>query len=67
MQRINRILEKNTERQNPKQSLWSAVLAFMLISAVMLSIFWTDSSFDVNAQTRQEIKNGNRICFDSAG
>ena len=50
MQRVNRILQKNTERQNPKQSLWSASLAFLLISAVMLAIFWTDSGFDVNAQ-----------------
>jgi beta-lactamase regulating signal transducer with metallopeptidase domain len=56
MQRINRILEKNTERQNPKQSLWSASLAFLLISAVMLSIFWTDSSFDVNAQNKTRDK-----------
>jgi beta-lactamase regulating signal transducer with metallopeptidase domain/peptidoglycan/xylan/chitin deacetylase (PgdA/CDA1 family) len=56
MQRINRILEKNTERQNPKQSLWSASLAFLLISAVVLSVFWTDSSFDVNAQGKSKDK-----------
>ncbi|HXH68818.1 MAG TPA: M56 family metallopeptidase [Pyrinomonadaceae bacterium] len=52
MQRIHRILQKNTERQNPKQTLWSASLAFLLISAVVLSVFWTDSGFDVNAQTK---------------
>jgi hypothetical protein len=56
MQRINRILEKNTERQNPKQSLWSASLAFLLISAVVLSVFWTDSSFEVNAQSKARDK-----------
>ncbi|MDQ3372476.1 MAG: M56 family metallopeptidase, partial [Acidobacteriota bacterium] len=56
MLRINRILEKNTERQNPKQTLWSASLAFLLISAVVLSVFWTDSSFDVNAQSKGKNK-----------
>jgi hypothetical protein len=57
MLRINRILEKNTERQNPKHTLWSAVgLAFLLISAVVLSVFWTDSSFDVNAQGKPKDK-----------
>jgi len=56
MLRINRILEKNTERQNPKQTLWSASLAFLLISAVVSSIFWTDSSFDVNAQSKLKNK-----------
>ncbi|MEJ7698910.1 MAG: M56 family metallopeptidase [Pyrinomonadaceae bacterium] len=56
MLRINRILEKNTERQNPKQTLWSASLAFLLISAVVLSVFWTDSSFDVNAQGKPKDK-----------
>jgi len=56
MQRINRILQKNTERQNPKQTLWSASLAFLLISAVMLSVFWTDSGFDVNAQSKTRNK-----------
>jgi beta-lactamase regulating signal transducer with metallopeptidase domain len=56
MQRINRILEKNTERQNPKQSLWSASLAFLLISAVVFSVFWTDSGFDVNAQVKTRDK-----------
>ncbi len=53
MQRINRILEKNAERQNRKQTLWSAgSLAFLLISAVVFAIFWNGSSFDVNAQIK---------------
>ncbi len=56
MQRINRILEKNTERQKPKQSLWSASLAFLLISAVMFGVFWTGSGFDVNAQGKTRDK-----------
>ena len=56
MQRINRILEKNTERQNSKQTLWSASLAFVLISAVLTTVFWTDSSFDVNAQSKSKDK-----------
>jgi hypothetical protein len=56
MQRINRILEKNTERQNPQKSLWSASLAFLLISALMLSVFWTDSGFDVNVQSKAKDK-----------
>jgi len=56
MLRINRILEKNTERQNPKQTLWSAGLAFLLISALMASLFWSDSGFDVNAQSKPKNK-----------
>lgn len=57
MQRVNRILEKNTERQNRKHSLWSAgSLAFLLISALVLGLFWSDSSIDVNAQTKAGIK-----------
>ncbi len=57
MLRINRILEKNTERQNPKHTLWSAVgLALLLISALMTSLFWSDSSFDVNAQSKGKNK-----------
>ena len=56
MQRINRILEKNAERQNSQKSLWSASLAFLLISAVAFGIFWNGSSFDVNAQGRARDK-----------
>ena len=56
MLRINRILQKNTERQNPKQTLWSAGLALMLISAVLTNVFWSDSSFDVNAQSQPKNK-----------
>ncbi len=57
MLRIQRILRKNAEGQNPKQSLWSAVsLVFVLISAVLLTVFWNDSSFNVNAQSRTKDK-----------
>lgn len=57
MQRINRILQKNTERQKNKQSLWSAgSLAFLLISAVVFSVFWTGSGFDVNAESKPRDK-----------
>ncbi len=52
MQRINRILEKNTERQNSKQSFWSASLAFLLISAVLISVFWAETSVSVNAENK---------------
>jgi beta-lactamase regulating signal transducer with metallopeptidase domain len=57
MLRINRILEKNTERQNPKHTLWSAVgLALLLISAISTTLFWSDSRFDVNAQSKMKNK-----------
>jgi len=53
MQRIERILQKNTERQlNSKHSLWSASLALLLFSVVLTSIFSTQTSVPVNAQTK---------------
>lgn len=60
MQRIERILEKNAESGgNSKQTLWSAAgLAFLLVSALMLSVFWTGTGAAVNAQTK--IINGNK-------
>jgi len=61
MQRIEKILQKNAERRrhNSKQTLWSAgSLAFALISAVLLTVFWAGTDASVNAQT--EIKSGNK-------
>jgi len=53
MQRIEKILQKNAERQSFKQTLWSAAsLALLLISAVMLTVFWTGTGASVNAQTK---------------
>ena len=51
MQRIAKILEKNTETR-AANSLWSAMLALTLISAVVLGVFSTDSASFVNAQTK---------------
>ncbi len=60
MQRIQRILQKNAERRgNSKQTLWSAAsLAFLLISALLTTIFWSGTGASVNAQTK--IMNENK-------
>ncbi|MDQ6785202.1 MAG: polysaccharide deacetylase family protein [Acidobacteriota bacterium] len=53
MQRIERILQKNTEKQlNSKHSLWSAGLALLLFSVILTSVFSTQTSVPVNAQTK---------------
>lgn len=52
MQRIERIIEKNTEMQaNSKQSFWSASLALLLISAFLISVFSAQTAFPVNSKT----------------
>lgn len=48
MQRISKILQKNTER-NGVASLWSAVAAVVLISAFLLTVFSFNNSPVVNA------------------
>lgn len=60
MQRIEKILQKNAgSGGNSKQTLWSvAGLAFLLISALMLNVFWSGTGASVNAQTK--IMNGNK-------
>ncbi|MBA2620855.1 MAG: hypothetical protein H0U87_06620 [Acidobacteria bacterium] len=61
MQRIEKILQKNAEsrRHNSKQTLWSAgSLAFALISAVLLTVFWAGTDASVNAQS--EVKGENK-------
>lgn len=55
MQRISKILQKNTEISRAN-SLWSAGLALMLISAVMLSVFSFNRASIVNAQTKNTNK-----------
>ena len=55
MQRIEKILQKNVETSRAN-SLWSAGLACVLISTVMLSLFSFNGSAPVNAQ----MKNLNR-------
>jgi beta-lactamase regulating signal transducer with metallopeptidase domain len=55
MHRITKILQKNTETRGKTNSLWTAGLAFALISAVLLSVFSAGSGSFVNAQTK--IKN----------
>jgi peptidoglycan/xylan/chitin deacetylase (PgdA/CDA1 family) len=55
MQRIQKILQKNTEIKRAS-SAWSAGLALMLISAVLLTLFsFNDASF-VNAQTGAKVR-----------
>lgn len=51
MQRIKRILQKNTEKAGAS-SAWPAGLALVLISAVITTSFWFSSSSLVNAQSR---------------
>ncbi|MGC2237505.1 MAG: M56 family metallopeptidase [Pyrinomonadaceae bacterium] len=55
MQRITKILQKNTERSFAS-SLWTASLAFVLISAVLLSVFSAGSTTFVNAQSKTKNK-----------
>lgn len=52
MKRIERIIEKNTEikQLSPKQSFWSASLALLLISAVLISVFSAQTALSVNAK-----------------
>ena len=52
MQRITKILQKNTETSAKANSLWSAGLAFMLISAFLLAVFSFNQPAFVNAQTK---------------
>lgn len=55
MQRIQRILQKNTEKKR-SASAWSAIVALALISAFLLTIFSSNRASFVNAQTRTKSK-----------
>ncbi len=55
MLRIQRILQKNTEIKRAN-SAWSAGLAFVLISAVLLGVFSFNSGMVVNAQKKTATK-----------
>ena len=55
MQRIQKILQKNTEIKR-SASAWSAMLALALISAVLLTVFSSNQTAFVNAQTRAKSK-----------
>ncbi|HLM00525.1 MAG TPA: M56 family metallopeptidase [Pyrinomonadaceae bacterium] len=52
MQRITKILQKNTGTNGKANSAWSAGLALMLISAFFLAIFSFNQPTFVNAQTK---------------
>ena len=52
MQRITKILQKNTETRSKANSAWSAGLALMLISAFLLALFSFNQPAFVNAQTK---------------
>jgi beta-lactamase regulating signal transducer with metallopeptidase domain len=52
MQRITKILQKNTENRAKANSAWSAGLALMLISAFLLAVFSFNQPAFVNAQTK---------------
>lgn len=56
MQRIAKILQKNTETRGSANSLWSAGMAFLLISAVVLGVFSNGSPGFVNAQNKTRNK-----------
>ncbi len=49
MQRISKILQKNTGIKSRSGSLWSAIAAFAIISAFLLSVFSFNNSSVVNA------------------
>jgi hypothetical protein len=51
MQRITKILQKNTEIKQ-SSSAWSAIFALALISAVLLTVFSFNQAAFVNAQTK---------------
>jgi len=51
MQRITKILQKNTEIKQ-SSSAWSAIVALALISAVLLTVFSFNQATFVNAQTK---------------
>ena len=53
MKRIQRILQKETETSARANSLWSAGLAFVLISAFLLTAFWGKNELAVNAQSKK--------------
>ena len=55
MQRISKILQRNTEIKGTN-SLWTAGLALMFISAVLLSVFSAGSGSFVNAQNKTKTK-----------
>ena len=55
MQRITKILQKNTERKRADYA-WSAMLALALLSAVLLAIFSFNQTVFVNAQTKTKYK-----------
>ncbi len=55
MQRITKILQKNTERKRVN-SAWSAMLALALLSAVLLTVFLFNTDSFVNAQTKMKDK-----------
>lgn len=57
MKRIEKIIQRNAETQtSSKQSFWSASLALLLISAVVISVFSTQKSLSVNAQAQSANK-----------
>ena len=53
MKRIQRILQKETETSARANSLWSAGLAFVLISAFLLTAFWGKNELAVNANSKK--------------
>ena len=55
MQRITKILQKNTGRKRVN-SAWSAMLALALLSAVLLTVFSFNTGSFVNAQTKMKNK-----------
>ena len=50
MQRISKILQKNTEIRRSASTAWSAILALAFISAIMLGVFSSSQTSFVNAQ-----------------
>ena len=56
MQRISKILQKNTEIKSRTGSLWSAVAAFAIISAFLLTVFSFNNPSVVNADNTSKTK-----------
>lgn len=61
MNRIERIVKKETKRSKVQNSLWSASLASMLILAFFVTIFWANSSSDVNQKPNWNYNSERRM------
>lgn len=63
MLRIERIIKKNTEIRRARESFWSAIPAFLLISAVLIMVFSANLLSGVNAEDNKNTAAGKKIAI----